>query len=87
MNFSKNCIFILMPALILTKSKILSVGALHKEWTELNNVRKIIIYVEEHVYLTGKWRSNKTEHNLIEMKRSESYMLNHNFYGECEKTR
>lgn len=52
---------------------------LNEERSKLMNARKVIIYVEESIYLRMKW-TKQTCWNLIEIKRGTSYdALNHSF--------
>lgn len=39
----------------------------------LPRAKKVTIYVEEKVFLTTKWATQKTDFSLVELKRSESY--------------
>lgn len=43
------------------------------EREKLNGAHKVTIYVEEKDYLMIKWKYNKTDFGLIEIKRNDSY--------------
>lgn len=58
---------------------ILNLLALNKERKKLYGARKIMIYVQENVYLATKWAMRQTEFSLIEMKRHTSYNWKHSF--------
>lgn len=53
--------------------KIINLVELNKERELLNGAGKVVIYVEEKVYLTTKWALGDTDFNLIRLKREESY--------------
>lgn len=59
--------------------QILDLFALNKERGKLNCARKIVIYVDEDVYLATKWAMKKTDFRLIEMKRITSFDWRHEF--------
>lgn len=58
-----------------------SVADLNRKRSKLEKARKITLYVAEHLYLAEKWRKNKTNQCLFEIRRYESFTaLNHNFF-------
>lgn len=48
---------------------ILDLPAINRERMQLNNARKITIFIDEHVFLATKWATERTEFSLIEIKR------------------
>lgn len=59
---------------------ILNVAELNEERSNLNNARKVTIYVEEPVYLAVKWSVNQTDGSLVRIKRGSSCVaLNNSF--------
>lgn len=58
------------------EENILDLPALNREREKLIFARKIIIYVNEEIFLTTKWALKQTEFSLIEMKRIDSYDWN-----------
>lgn len=53
--------------------KIINLVELNKERELLNGAGKVVIYVEEKVYLTTKWALGDSNFHLIRLKREESY--------------
>lgn len=51
----------------------LDISALNKEREQLNGAQKMVIYVEEHIYLVAKEKYIGNKLNLIEIQRSYSY--------------
>lgn len=51
----------------------LNIEALNTERMKRNNVRKLIIYVNERVFLATKWKHLKMNFNRIRIKRGESF--------------
>lgn len=58
---------------------ILDVAALNKEREKLNGAEKMIIYVDDEVYVETKWALNGTEYSLIEIRRVSSHEWGHLF--------
>lgn len=56
-------------------NKILDLFALNKEREKLVSAQKIMIYVDDDVYLATKWAMKQTDYRMIEMKRIKSYHL------------
>lgn len=50
---------------------ILDLNNLNKQREQLEKARKIMIYIDEKVYLATKWTEKKTEFNLIEIRRTD----------------
>lgn len=51
---------------------ILNLRRLNKQRKLLEKPRKLILFVDERVFIATKWAEEKTEFNLIEMRRAES---------------
>lgn len=51
----------------------LNVAKLNQERQNLKGAKKVIIYVEENVFLTTRWATLKIDFNFIEMRRLSSY--------------
>ena len=58
---------------------VLDLTAWNKERGKLVGARKIVVYVEEDVYLATKWTLNDIDRSLIQLKRTESHDSNHDF--------
>lgn len=58
---------------------ILYLPGLNKERGKLSDAQKVIIYLEEDIYLTTKWTTDKTDYDLISIERGESYIWPHHF--------
>lgn len=56
---------------------VLDLVSLNKEREKLNKARKIVIYVNEDVFIATKWARSEMNYKLIECRRGESF--------ECEK--
>lgn len=52
---------------------LLAFENLNEERANLINAQKLIIYVEEKIYVFLKWTINKTVWSFIELRRLESY--------------
>lgn len=57
----------------------LDLVAWNKERAKLAGAQKVTIYLDESVYLATKWATDKTESNLIELKREHSYEWDNSF--------
>lgn len=58
----------------------LDLPTLNKYREELVDASKVTIYIPEKLYLETKWVTGKTDYNLVEIKRSESYQWEHLFF-------
>lgn len=58
---------------------ILYLSGLSKERAKLYDARKLTIYLEEDVYLNTKWTIDKTNFDLVDIKRGESFVWAHHF--------
>lgn len=56
------------------KESSLDISALNKEREQLAGARKLIIYVNENVYLATRWQSREISLKLIEIQRHGSYV-------------
>ncbi|XP_031629056.1 uncharacterized protein LOC116344599 [Contarinia nasturtii] len=61
------------------QSNVIDLKALNEEREKVGFATKITFYVKEDVYLATKWTMIKTEFNLIEMRRIDSYDWNMEF--------
>lgn len=55
------------------KNGILNLVALNKEREKLTNARKVVIYVNESVFLSTKWTHNVMNFKKIELRRGDSF--------------
>lgn len=58
---------------------ILYLPGLNKERKKRSNAQKVTIYLEEDIYLTTKWTTDKTDYDLVSIERGESYEWPHHF--------
>lgn len=58
---------------------ILYLPGLNKERGKLAYCQKVTVYLEEDIYLTTKWTTDKTDYDLISIERGESYEWPHHF--------
>lgn len=61
------------------EGNVLDLTAWNKQRAKLAGARKIVIYVEEDVYLATKWTLKDVDRSLIQLKRTESHESNHDF--------
>lgn len=59
---------------------IINFTALNKERAKLENARNVMIFVDEDVFLTNKWRKN-TNSRLVTLKRIHSWKESNPFYS------
>lgn len=62
-----------------TNGMVLDLSTWNSERKQLDRARKVMIYVEEDVFLTTKWATRKTNYSLIDLKRNESRDWSHDF--------
>lgn len=71
-----------------SQTKVINLRALNKEREQLalnqkcdllSHVQKILLYVDEKVYLATKWAMNGNDFGLVQMKRKESSNWHHDF--------
>ncbi|XP_031638892.1 uncharacterized protein LOC116351007 [Contarinia nasturtii] len=55
---------------------VLDVASMHKEREKLMGARKVVIFIDEHVFLATKWSTGKTEFGLIEIERGYKHVWN-----------
>lgn len=55
---------------------VLDAVSMNRERQLLIRPRKVIIYIDEHVFLATKWKKEKTEFGLIEIKRGYTHVWN-----------
>lgn len=60
-------------------ANVLDLWTWNTEREKLTGARKIIIYVEEDIYLATKWTLKNVNYNMIELRRIESHESNHDF--------
>lgn len=60
-------------------SNILDVAALNKEREKLNGAKRMVIHIEEEIYLPTKWSLNGKEYSLIEIRRVSADEWGHQF--------
>lgn len=59
--------------------KTLYLTAFEKERNKLTNAEKVTIYLNEDIFLTTKWLTEKVDFNFVEIERGDSYNWEHHF--------